>query len=130
MERKKSKIFLFLLLQLELFSSRQLRAELTTTKETSIAGANEPPNSFNDRLSKIESENHQQKQEISLLKTKVNEDKKAIDHLTTSLEVQKMVVNQLNGRITKLETLYANHSTIIYNKVTLIIHNLFKLVFN
>jgi len=118
MERKKSKIFLFLLLQLELFSSRQLRAELTTTIETSIAGANEPPNNFNDRLSKIESENHQQKQEISLLKNKVNQDEKAIAHLTISLEDQKMVVNQLNGRIVQLEASYANHSITIDKKVS------------
>jgi len=118
MERKKSKAFLFFLLLLEIFSSHQLRSEPTTTIKTHIAGPNEPPNNFNDRLSKIESENHQQKLEISLLKNTVNEDKKAIAHLTTSLEDQKMVVNQLNGRIVQLEALYPNHSTVIDNKVS------------
>ena len=105
---------MLLLLLLEIFSSHQLKAEaiIKSEMDTSVVNPIEPSN-FNDRLSKIESENRQQKQEIYLLKTIVNEDQKAIAHLTTSLEDQKMVVNQLNGRIVQLETSHANHSTII-----------------
>jgi chromosome condensin MukBEF ATPase and DNA-binding subunit MukB len=52
------------------------------------------------------------------LKNKVNQDEKAIAHLTISLEDQKMVVNQLNGRIVQLEASYANHSITIDKKVS------------
>jgi len=108
---RSSKTFLFLLLIMKFNFYSQVRAEaLTESKsEKSCAYPNESV-SFNDRLSAIESENRHQKHEMSLLKKTVDDDKKTIAHLVTALDEEKKVVNQLKGRIERLEVSAPNDS--------------------
>ena len=89
----------------------QVRADsITESKiETSCADANKSA-TVNDRLSAIESENRQQKHEMSLLKETVDGDKKTMAHLATALDEEKKVVNELKGRIERLETSANNRS--------------------
>jgi len=101
---RSSKTFLFLLLIMRFHFFSQVRAEVLneSKSETSCAYPNESV-SFNDRLSAIESENRHQKHEMSLLKKTVDDDKKTIAHLVTALDEEKKIVNQLKGRIERLE---------------------------
>ena len=98
--------FFFLLLVMELYSKNQLRAEAFTEMAISSDSKESSSINLNDRLSKIESENSQQRHEISLLKNTVDQDKMDINHLTTT-------VDQLKGRILQLESSSANHSPTI-----------------
>ena len=111
MEGRSSKTFLFLLLIIEFNCYSHIRAEAITESkiETSCVYPNKS-SSLNGRLSTIESENRQQRHEMSLLKKKVEDDKKNIALLVTALDEEKTIVNQLKGRIESLEKSAPNHS--------------------
>ena len=108
MEKINSKIFLFLLLIMKFHSYSQVKAEAMT--ESKIETSCTDSADLNDRLSAIESENRQQKHDMSLLKKTVDGDKKTIAHLASALDEEKNVVSQLKGRIERLEELAPNRS--------------------
>lgn len=102
MERKKSKIFLFLLLLLEIFSSSQLKAEAiieSKTEESRIASRNGDIAALynDDRLTKLEAKSRSQEIEISALKSGADQDKKTINQLTTRVTGLEAQVEKLNA---------------------------------
>lgn len=113
---KNSKGVLFIILiLLELLSILPIRAEEiaeTGMEKTQTTNGEESLN-FNDRLSKMESESRQQKEEIYSLKSVVGEDRKAIAHLTSALHNKDKEFNQLKRRMDLLEATFTEHSTII-----------------
>lgn len=111
MEKGISKTFLFLLLIMELNCYSQAKVE-AVTKSKIETSCEDPIKSANvdDRLSTIESENRDQKHEMSIMKKMVDDDKKTIAHLVTALDEEKTVVNQLKGRIEQLEVSAQNRS--------------------
>ena len=102
MGKRFREISFFLLLLMELYSKNQIEAE-EISETTITSGSKESQINLNDRLSKIESENSEQKNEIYHLKKTVAHDKTDIDHLTAT-------VDHLKERIVQLESSSQKHS--------------------
>jgi len=100
------KLFLFVGLFFNLYFEVVAKRNLAPQEMCNGDGLN-----LNDRMSKIEAENQQHKTEISLLKTVVEDDKKAIAILTIKVDEEHATVNQLKSHIERLEKSALNSST-------------------